>query len=169
VSFSIRKATSSDVAAILECLREAFEPYRDSYTPGAFADTVLTPETLLHRLETMCVFVAVRDADEVAGTIACHIVDPDVGHIRGMAVRPACHGAGIASQLLQSVEEELAGRCKRISLDTTAPLRRAILFYEKHGFRRSGVVTDFFGMQLFEFTKIIGNSKEPGPPDVADH
>jgi hypothetical protein len=26
-------------------------------------------------------------------------------------------------------------------------------FYEKHGYRRSGKVTDFFGMDLYEFVK----------------
>jgi len=116
----------------------------------------------------MCVFVAVGESGEIAGTIACHVVNQDVGHIRGMAVRPAWHGTGVAAQLLRSVEAELAGRCPRISLDTTAPLQRAVLFYEKNGFRRSGVVRDFFGMQLFEFTKTTGSSAAPDPPDGAD-
>ena len=44
-SFAIRNATYEDCSAILECLRSAFAPYRESYTPDAFLDTVLTPET----------------------------------------------------------------------------------------------------------------------------
>ena len=41
-SFAIRNATYEDCAAVLECLRSAFAPYRESYTPEAFLDTVLT-------------------------------------------------------------------------------------------------------------------------------
>ncbi|SRR6266550_6516796 len=44
-----RNATYEDCSAILECLRPAFAPYRESYTPEAFLDTVLTPETLAIR------------------------------------------------------------------------------------------------------------------------
>ena len=55
---------------ILECLQDAFEAYRDSYTRDAFIDTVLTPETLRQRLVTMCVFVAVNQAREIVGTVA---------------------------------------------------------------------------------------------------
>jgi hypothetical protein len=40
-----------------------------------------------------------------------------------------------------------------VTLDTTAPLVRAIRFYERHGYVRSGAVTDFFGMPLYEFRK----------------
>jgi hypothetical protein len=40
---AVREATPRDAAAILECLSEAFEPFRHTYTPGAFTDTVLTP------------------------------------------------------------------------------------------------------------------------------
>jgi hypothetical protein len=41
----IRKATSEDASGILACLSAAFEEYRDSYTAGAFADTVLAALT----------------------------------------------------------------------------------------------------------------------------
>jgi len=47
-SFAIRNATYEDCSAILECLRPAFAPYRESYTPEAFLDTVLTPQTFRH-------------------------------------------------------------------------------------------------------------------------
>ena len=43
--------------------------------------------------------------------------------------------------------------CTRITLDTTEPLQRAIHFYEKNNYRRTGKVTDFFGMLLIEYAK----------------
>jgi GNAT superfamily N-acetyltransferase len=136
----------------------AFEPYRTSYTPEAFTDTVLTLETVRHRLSCMHIFVAASEAGDVVGTIACSVLDADEGHLRGMAVLPEWQGRGIAEKLLQSAEAELAAqKCSRITLDTTRPLKRAMRFYERHGYRPSGKVTDFFGMPLHEYVKDLTN------------
>jgi len=153
-AFSIRLAGPQDAAGILECLRSAFEPYREQYTPAAFEDTVLTRATLEQRLADMWVFVAVSSAGEIIGTIACRLVDAHEGHIRGMAVHPDRMGSDVAQRLLEKVESELRGKgCSSISLDTTQPLQRAIRFYERNGFRATGEVTDFFGMPLYEYVK----------------
>ena len=151
---TIRRATARDAEGILRCLRLAFEPYRRSYTEAAFADTVLTPETIADRLRIAKVFVAVSKGQEVVGTIGCQVVSAEEGHLRGMAVVPEWQGSGIAERLLLCAERELrdAG-CSRIRLDTTEPLKRAMWFYEKQGFRASGKVTDFFGMPLYEYVK----------------
>jgi GNAT superfamily N-acetyltransferase len=152
--FSIRKAGESDAAGILECLRSSFEPYRESYTPEGFADTVLSAETIGGRLSEMTVFVAVSGSGMVIGTIGCAIAGEEEGHIRGMAVRSAWQGRGAAKELLRAAEAEMRTRgCKRVSLDTTEPLKRAVRFYEKNGYRASGRVGDFFGMPLFEYVK----------------
>lgn len=147
----IRKAGPADADAILHCLSEAFAPYRAAYTADAFADTVLSPATIARRLAEMTVLVAI-DGGEVAGTIACARVSAEEGHLRGMAVRPKWQGAGVAARLLAAAEAALAD-CARITLDTTAPLERAIRFYETHGYRRTGRVRDFFGMPLHEFAR----------------
>jgi GNAT superfamily N-acetyltransferase len=155
-SISIRKAHAADFQGILECFQEAFAPYRGVYTSGAYDDTVVGPEALENRMATMCVFVAASASGEVVGTVACNVVGRDEGHIRGMAVRPAWHGVDVAGELIRSVETELRDRgCTRISLDATLPLHRAMRFYEKHGFRRSDRIGDFFGMELVEFVKTL--------------
>jgi len=157
-SISIRDATSADVLAVVHCLAEAFEEYRESYTPGAFADTVLNVDALERRMESMRVLVAATLAGQVVGTIAYEIVNPEEGHIRGMAVLPQAQGLGVATQLLHAAESKLRDKkCSRITLDTTAPLSRAIHFYERNGFRRSGRVTDFFGMPLIEYAKVLAS------------
>ncbi|MGZ4835775.1 MAG: GNAT family N-acetyltransferase [Terriglobales bacterium] len=153
-NITIRIASETDAFGILECLRIAFEPYRAQYTPDGFADTVLTPQTIQHRLEQMSVFVAGTPGNQIVGTIACAVIDASEGHLRGMAVLPEWQGHGIAEELLQSAELELAGRgCSRITLDTTEPLQRAMRFYEKHGYVASGRTADFFGMPLHEYVK----------------
>jgi predicted N-acetyltransferase YhbS len=158
-SVSIRKAEPADSPAILECLQEAFAPYCGAYTPGAYRDTVVGPDELANRMAAMCVFVAANDLGQVIGTVACYLVGPEEGHIRGMAVRPGWHGLDVAAQLIQSVESQLRTRgCSRISLDAALPLQRAMRFYEKHGFRRSGRISDFFGMEMAEYIKALNAS-----------
>lgn len=158
-SLRIRRAVEDDIPSILKCLAESFAPYRDNYSAEAFLDTVLTSQTLKYRMKHMEVFVAESEPEfSIIGTVACNLVTPEEGHLRGMAVLPAGQGAGVAQQLLERAEAELRARkCIRITLDTTEPLKRAIRFYERNGFRPSGRVGDFFGMPLFEYVKILPN------------
>ena len=73
-----------------------------------------------------------------------------------MAVLPTWRGKGLAKQLLSLAESELGSHnCSRITLNTTEPLLRAMSFYEKHGYRRSGLISDFFGMPLIEYEKTL--------------
>ncbi|HEX7157639.1 MAG TPA: GNAT family N-acetyltransferase [Edaphobacter sp.] len=153
---SVRRAQVEDSEGISRCLGVAFGPYRASYTAGAFADTVLTPEKVQERIATMSVFVAVDEAGDVVGTVGCFVVGDGEGHVRGMAVVPRLQGRRVADLLLAAVEKDLMERgCTRVSLDTTAPLEPAVRFYERNGFRASGKVVDFFGMPLFEYVKVL--------------
>ncbi len=150
----IRHAAPQDFVAILECLHEAFEPFRRAYTPEAFADTVPSLETLQHRSANMTILVAVNSAGGLIGTIAAGMTSSTEGHLRGMAVCSDCQGHGVAGQLLASAEALLQSRgCRRVTLDTTEPLARAISFYRKNGYSPTGRTQDFYGMPLFEFAK----------------
>lgn len=152
--FSIRRANRSDAEGILACLRSAFAPYESSYTTAGYKDTVLTRESLESRLATMSLFVAVADSGEVLGTIGCATAPNGEGHLRGMAVVPRWQGCGAAEHLLKRAESELRELgCVRVTLDTTAPLQRAVRFYERHGYQATGKIADFFGMPLFEYAK----------------
>jgi GNAT superfamily N-acetyltransferase len=149
----IRRAAEGDIRRISTCLQSAFEPFRSLYTPGAYSDTVLTPEACRRRISAMWVYVAAARG-EIIGTIACFANDSGAGHLRGMAVHPDWHGRGIAQALLTAVETKLAENgCLKVTLDTTEPLQRAIHFYEKNGYHCSGKVADFFGMPLHEYVK----------------
>jgi GNAT superfamily N-acetyltransferase len=152
---TIELAKAEDGAGIQACLTAAFEPYRDRYTPGAYRDTVLTEEGVRRRLETMTVLVARAPSGTVVGTVGGSVHGHE-GHLRGMAVPPEWQGEGIAQRLLETIEGELAAAgCQTVSLDTTLPLSRAVAFYERNGYRASGVVADFFGMALHEYRKQI--------------
>ena len=68
-TWEIRRAQEADADAILQCLAVAFAPYRERYTPAAFADTVLDLSTLRARMQKMHVLVAVSDR-QIVGTVA---------------------------------------------------------------------------------------------------
>lgn len=150
----IRQAKEDDSESLLGCLSAAFAPYRDQYTPAAYADTVLDESALRHRMRTMHVLVAIADG-EVVGTVGAAIHD-DRGHLRGMAILPQLRGSGVAAQLLTAIEEWLRMQgCARLLLNTTRPLQAAMKFYEKHGYVRTGRISDFFGMDLIEYEKSL--------------
>jgi len=93
-------------------------------------------------------------AGRAVGTIGCQAGLDGEGHLRGMAVLPGWQGAGVVQALLETAEGALrARRCVRITLDTTEPLRRAVRFYERNGYRPAGRVMDFYGMPLYEYAK----------------
>ena len=153
-SAQIRRAGEDDSESLLCCLSAAFAPYREQYTPAAYADTVLDESALRHRMRTMHVLVAIADG-EIVGTVGAAI-HGDQGHLRGMAVLPQFRGSGVAAQLLRAIEDWLLIQgCTRVSLDTTRPLQAAMRFYEKHGYVRSGRISDFFGMDLIEYEKSL--------------
>lgn len=154
--FEIRRATDADAMAIHRCLVAAFDPYRAEYTEGAFADTVPAPAGIEERLRAMALFVATAPDGAVVGTIACQDVGRGLGHLRGMAVLPGWQGRGVADALIEEAESELARvGCRRVNLHTTRPLARAQRFYARHGFRLTGDVEDFFGMEIAEHAKDI--------------
>jgi GNAT superfamily N-acetyltransferase len=88
------------------------------------------------RFQQMTVFVAIEESGRIVGTIACGFISAEEGHIRGMAVLPTLRGTNVASRLLKRAESYFQQKnCNRVSLDTTAPLERAIRFYKRAGFR----------------------------------
>jgi GNAT superfamily N-acetyltransferase len=71
-------------------------------------------------------------------------------------VLPDYQGSGVAEALMEEVEQELRRQgCERLTLDTTAPLERAANFYERVGFAKTGKVSDFFGMPMTEYAKVL--------------
>lgn len=84
--FIIREAVDADVTTVLNCLAEAFAPYKGNYTAKTFLDTVLSPETIKLRMKNMKIFVAQdRSNGAIIGTVACNLVSPAEGHLRRIA------------------------------------------------------------------------------------
>ena len=153
--FTIRPAVATDAPAMLACLHEAFEPYRACYSPEGFRDTTMDEQTIHQRLREMHVLVAVTPAGELVGTVGGSVHARE-GHLRGMSVLPSFAGSGLAHDLLTAIEVHLRSQgCTRVTLDTTEPLQRAMRFYERNGYRRTGHIGDFYGMPLIEYAKVL--------------
>lgn len=155
MNYFIIKAKPGDAKGIHEVLLAAFEEFRYFYSPEGFADTVMSDKAVVKRIESMTIYIAVDQNDEIIGTIGWQKLSENEGHIRGMAIHPKMQGKGnVAAELLRKVEEEskLQG-CTILTLDTTEVLHRAQNFYRKNGFTKTGKKGDFFGATIFEFTK----------------
>ena len=124
MELSIRRATPDLAQGILDCLRRAFEPYRDGYTIPALAKTVLTHETLQRRLYEMQNRVAADATNRIIGTIADEASHGE-GRIRRMAVLPENQGRGVAAVLLNGFSRT-GESCAR------PPRRGALCISKKH-------------------------------------
>ena len=117
-------------------------------------------ETALLRIEDLIASGEVIGVVIQSGKESGFIAGADVTEFDQMsdpAVLPEALGSTTASRLLQAAERALlrAG-CSRVTLDTTRPLQRAVAFYQRHGYRPTGRIRDFYGMPLFEHSKEIG-------------
>ena len=154
----VRVAAPGDAARIASVLAESFAEHKSSYTPEAYAATVLDNEQVLSRLREGPSWVALREG-EVVGTVSA-VPKGYALYIHGMAVLPQARGLRIGRLLLNEVET-FAARWgyERLVLSTTPFLDRAIHLYENVGFRRSDDGPhDLFGTALFSMEKAIGAS-----------
>jgi ribosomal protein S18 acetylase RimI-like enzyme len=148
----IRRAKKSDAAAIELLLRESFREYESAYTPEAFAITTPGKRQIEDRIKHWTVWVAVR-AGMIAGTVSAH-AEGEALHIRSMAVRTTMRGKGIGRLLLARVENfACSNGYKRLVLDTTPFLTRAIRLYRRSGFEFIGRERKWFGTRLSAMAK----------------
>ncbi|MFX1477378.1 MAG: GNAT family N-acetyltransferase [Promethearchaeota archaeon] len=155
--YQIRKAQPPDARGIHEVILAAFVQFRNFYSIEAFTDTVMSEEIALERMKEMTIYVAIDGKGKIIGTIGWKRVSEKEGHIRGMAVLPERQGKNSpATELMQLVEDDARSQgCSFITLDSTAPLQRAQNFYRKHGFKKTGKTSDFYGSTVYEFAKKI--------------
>jgi ribosomal protein S18 acetylase RimI-like enzyme len=154
-SFGIAPAEPDDAAGIASCLAAAFEPFQKQFTALAYERTALSVDAVKQRIDTAAVLIARNTHGAVIGVAAGRTLAGN-GHILGIAVVPSSQGHGVATELLDRMEGELIAEGARVvTINATAPLARAIRFYERNGYARSGAVSDFFGMRLYEFRKRV--------------
>lgn len=154
----IRRAKQRDSAAIESLLRESFREYERAYTPEAFAITTPGKREIENRIKRWTVWVALH-GNVIVGTVSARL-EGEALHIRSMAVRPTMRGHGIGKLLLACVENfACANGYKRLILDTTPFLTRAIRLYEAFGFEFTGSEQNWFGTRLSAMAKPLNSAR----------
>jgi len=153
MGLEIRRAVEEDSAAIATVLHEAFVEYESLYTPGGFAATTPSADTIRERFSEGPVWVAAQDG-AIVGTVAV-VLRGEGLYVRSMAVLPDARGQKVGELLLRVVEGyALEVGAAYMYLSTTPFLDRAIRLYERFGFSRPDErVGDLHGTPLFEMVK----------------
>jgi GNAT superfamily N-acetyltransferase len=157
-NIQIRIAIADEASLIASVLYQSFIEYKSFYTPEGFAATTPTSDRIRSRLMEGPLWVAVCD-NVIVGTVSV-VPEGESLYIRGMAVLPDARGHKIGELLLGQIESFATARdYKRLVLSTTPFLSRAIMLYERFGFRRNGEGPhELFGTPLFTMEKALDSS-----------
>ena len=101
---------------------------------------------LLEALRNDDILLAATDGDDVIGMawfVTSRALDRS-GYLRLLLVAEGHRSRGIGEELLREGERRAASRrCRHVVLLVTADNRRARAFYERHGYRRVGLLPGF--------------------------
>jgi GNAT superfamily N-acetyltransferase len=132
--FAIRRARPEDAAAVasemadyLAFIGEALDPH------GLDHDIARWQEEYDGRAGVL--LLVVDPAGKVVGTAAVHVLEPGVGELKRMWIRPAHHGGGLGRRLLDACLDEARWLgCRALRLDTKSRLAAAVHLYRAYGF-----------------------------------
>jgi GNAT superfamily N-acetyltransferase len=132
--FTIRRALPEDHAAVARELADYL----------SFIGDALDAEGLDHDIAhwqeeydgRMGVLLLVADpAGEVVGTAAVRLLEPGLGELKRMWLRPSRQGSGLGRRLIDAcLDEARRLGCRALRLDTQAKLEAAVHLYRAYGF-----------------------------------
>jgi putative acetyltransferase len=128
-SVSVESPTSADAAALLEAL--------DSDLLGRYPRHAIHGVTLAELEVGQGFFVVARLDGRAVGCGAVRLLEPGIGEVKRMFVRPEARRRGIAQKVLAKLEStalELGMHTLRLETGTRQP--EAIALYERQGYRR---------------------------------
>lgn len=132
----VRPVREADVPAVIELVRDVLGEFGLQFGEGAQTDEELAHLPSSYEANGGAFWVAVR-GNEMLGTCGVFPVAPGTFELRKMYLRPTSRGLGLGKRLLDEAlrwTRQIGGR--RMVLDTTEQMVRAIEFYEANGFVR---------------------------------
>ena len=132
--FAIRRALPEDHAAVARELADYLSYIGDALdAEGLDHDIAHWQEEYDGR--TGVLLVVAGAAGEVVGTAAVRLLEPGVGEIKRMWLRPAWQGRGLGRRLMDAcLDEARRLGCRALRLDTQAKLEAAVRLYRAYGF-----------------------------------
>jgi putative acetyltransferase len=134
----IRNGTDADAAAAAAVVRRVLDEHGLPFEPRHLDADVLAPASS-YRAGGGAFFVAVDAAGRVVGTAGLLRTGPGAGEVRRVFLLPEARGRGVGRALLEAVLDAARARgMRRLTLTTRHRYDRAILLYERAGFRPVG-------------------------------
>ena len=132
--FTIRRALPEDHAAVARELADYLSFIGDALdAEGLDHDIVHWQEEYDGR--TGVLLVVADAAGEVVGTAAVRLLEPGLGELKRMWLRPSCQGRGLGRRLMDAcLEEARRLDCRALRLDSQAKLEAAVRLYRAYGF-----------------------------------
>jgi putative acetyltransferase len=129
--------TAADVAEVIDLVRETLAEFGLRFGEGSKTDAELAGLPGSYEAGGGAFWVAVDDARRLLGTCGVFPVAPETLELRKMYLRADARGLGLGKRLLdEAVGWARAHGGRRIVLDTTHQMTRAIRLYEAAGFVR---------------------------------
>ncbi len=132
-----REVRATDVPPVIDLVRDVLAEFGLRFGEGSGTDEELTRLPASYLEQGGGFWVAVDAADTIVGTCGVFPVGEGIFELRKMYLRPETRGTGAGQLLFDTCLGFVRSReAKRIVLDTTHDMRRAIAFYERNGFVR---------------------------------
>ena len=132
--FTIRHAQPEDAAAVARELADYLAFIGEALDAHGL-DQDIAEWQAAYDGRTGVLLLVVDPAGEVVGTAAVRLLDPGVGELRRMWLRPAQQGSGLGRRLMDAcIDEARRLGCRALRLDTKARLAPAVRLYRGYGF-----------------------------------
>jgi len=132
--FTIRRALPEDHAEVARELADYLSFIGDALdADGLDHDIAHWQEEYDGR--TGVLLLVADPAGEVVGTAAVRLLEPGLGELKRMCLRPSCQGRGLGRRLMDAcLDEACRLGCRALRLDTQAKLEAAVHLYRAYGF-----------------------------------
>jgi putative acetyltransferase len=133
----LRAVTASDVPAVVDLVGAVLAEFGMRFGEGSKTDEEITRLPASYLDQGGMFWVGVDEAGVLHGTCGVFPVAPGDYELRKMYLHARARGTGLGKRLLdEAVTWTRAAGGRRMVLDTTEQMTRAIAFYEAHGFVR---------------------------------
>lgn len=132
--YRIRRATGADDGAVARELA-AYLAFLGETLDGEGLDRDIAQWQSVYDGDNGVLLVVVAPGGEVVGTAAVRRLEPGIGEIKRMWIRPTHQGKGLGRPLMDAcLAEARTLGCRRLRLDSEKRLEAAVYLYRAYGF-----------------------------------